>query len=207
MEVARGTPPRFGNPAPSLTKGGRRSLPPGQHLTAANAPAARRWSLSAGHHFSAPAHPSGRPQQQQAVFRATDYPAGAPCPPVLLRGSEGPTGAGGAGWPLALPASPGGACNDSEAAACPGLRSPRRSRRLPHTARLAEGRTEPDFEPAEPNDRAVVVVGRCSCRTRPQCARTAAFRRAARMCRSIVSRCALRPSPETPCLSVEARRY
>ena len=84
---------------------------------------------------------------------------------------------------------------------------PRRSRRLPHTARLAEGRTEPDFEPAEPNDRAVVVVGRCSCRTRPQCARTAAFRRAARMCRSIASRCASRPSPETPCLSVEARRY
>ena len=33
-------------------------------------------------------------------------------------------GAGGAGWPLALPASPGGACNGSEAAACPGLRSP-----------------------------------------------------------------------------------
>ncbi len=84
---------------------------------------------------------------------------------------------------------------------------PRRSRRLPHTARLAEGRTEPDFEPAEPNDRAVVVVGRCSCRTRPQCAPTAAFRRAARMCRSNVSRCAFRPSPETPCLSVEARRY
>ena len=84
---------------------------------------------------------------------------------------------------------------------------PRRSRRLPHTARLAEGRTEPDFEPAEPNDRAVVVVGRCSCRTRPQCAPTAAFRRAARMCRSNVSRCASRPSPETPCLSVEARRY
>src|SRR3954452_17289307 len=124
MEVARGTPPRFGNPAPSLTKGGRRSLPPGQHLTAADAPAARRWSLSAGHHFSAPAHLSGRPQQQQAVFRATDYPAGAPCAPVLLRGSEGPTGAGGAGWLLALPASPGGACNGSEAAACPGLRSP-----------------------------------------------------------------------------------
>src|SRR4051812_31399056 len=96
MEVARGTPPRFGNPAPFLTKGGRRSLPPGQHLTAADAPAARRCSLSAGHHFSAPAHPSGRPQQQQAVFRATDYPAAAPCPPVLLRGSEGPTGAGGA---------------------------------------------------------------------------------------------------------------
>src|SRR3954463_706832 len=93
MEVARGTPPRFGNPAPSLTKGGRRSLPPGQHLTAANAPAARRWSLSAGHHFSAPAHLSGRPQQQ-AVFRATDYPAGVPCAPVLLRTSEGPKGAG-----------------------------------------------------------------------------------------------------------------
>src|SRR3954463_3050876 len=56
---------------------------------------------------------------------------------------------------------------------------PRRSRRLPPTAGLAEGRTEPDFEPAEPNDRAVVVVGRCSCRTRPQYAPTAAFRRAA----------------------------
>src|SRR4051812_24292961 len=100
MEVARGTPPRFGNPAPSLTKGGRRSLQPGPRLTVANAPAARRWSLSAGHHFSASAHPSGRPQQQ-AVFRATDYPAGAPCAPVLLRASEGPKGAGGAGWPLA----------------------------------------------------------------------------------------------------------
>ena len=206
MEVARGTPPRFGNPAPSLTKGGRRSLPPGQHLTAANAPAARRWSLSAGHHFSAPAHPSGRPQQQQAVFRATDYPAGAPCPPVLLRGSEGPTGAGEpAGlWPcrpaLVVPAM---ARKLRPALACA---PPRRSRRLPHTARLAEGRTEPDFEPAEPNDSAVVVVGRYSCRTRPQCARTAAFRRAARMCRSIASRCASGSSPEAPCLSVETRR-
>ena len=95
MEVARGTPPRFGNPAPSLTKGGRRSLPPGQHLTAANAPAARRWSLSAGHHFSAPAHPSGRPQQQQAVFRATDYPAGAPCEPILRALPEGPAASAG----------------------------------------------------------------------------------------------------------------
>ena len=207
MEVARGTPPRYGNPAPSLTKGGRRSLPPGQHLTAANAPAARRWSLSAGHHFSAPAHPSGRPQQQQAVFRATDYPAGAPCAPVLLRGSEGPTGRGEpAGlWPCRpAPAVPAMARKLRPALACA---PPRRSRRLPHTAQLAEGRTEPDFEPAEPNDRAVVVVGRCSCRTRLQCARTAAFRRAARMCRSNVSRCASRPSPETPCLSVEARRY
>ena len=208
MEVAPGTPPRFGNPAPSLTKGGRRSLPPGQHLTAANAPAARRWSLSAGHHFSAPAHPSGRPQQQQAVFRATDYPAGAPCPPVLLRGSEGPTGAGGADWPLGL-CRPAPVVLVMARKLRPALvfAPLRRSRRLPHTARLAEGRTEPDFEPAEPNDRAVVVVGRCSCRTRPQCARTAAFRRAARMCRSIASRCASRPSPETPCLSVEARRY
>ena len=63
-------------------------------------------------------------QQQQPKNFASDYPGRAPCPPVLLRGSEGPTGAGGAGWPLALPASPGGACNGSEAAACPGLRSP-----------------------------------------------------------------------------------
>ena len=97
-----GDPSEIRKPRPSLTKGGRRSLPPGQHLTAANAPAARRWSLSAGHHFSAPAHPSGRPQQQQAVFRATDYPAGAPCAPVLLWASEGPKGAGGADWPLGL---------------------------------------------------------------------------------------------------------
>src|SRR3954469_6203935 len=67
-----------------------------------------------------------------------------------------------------MPASPGGACDDSEAAACPGLRSPRRSRRLPHTARLAEGRTEPDFEPAEPNDRAVVVVSRAIGRETPR---------------------------------------
>src|SRR3954465_12275576 len=207
MEVARGTPPRFGNPAPSLTKGGRRSLPPGQHLTAANAPVARRWSLSAGHHFSAPAHPSGRPQQQQAVFRATDYPAGAPCPPVLLRGSEGPKGAGGADWPLGLcrpaPAVLTMARKLGPALACA---PPRRSRRLPHTARLAEGRTEPDFELAEPNDRAAVIVGRCSCWTRSQCARTAAFRRAARMCRSNTSRCASGSSPEAPCLSVETRR-
>src|SRR3954471_21896937 len=92
-----GDPSEIRKPRPLLTKGGRRSLPPGQHLTAANAPAARRWSLSAGHHFSAPAHPSGRPQQQQAVFRASDYPAGAPCAPVSLRASQGPKGAGGAG--------------------------------------------------------------------------------------------------------------
>src|SRR3954452_24247578 len=55
-----------------------------------------------------------------------------------------------------MPASPGGACDGSEAAACPGLRSPEAFAAAPtHNARLAEGRTEPDFEP---NDRAVVVV-------------------------------------------------
>ena len=35
-----GDPSEIRKPRPSLTKGGRRSLPPGQHLTAANAPAA-----------------------------------------------------------------------------------------------------------------------------------------------------------------------
>src|SRR3954470_4506524 len=45
-------------------------------------------------------------QQQQPKNFATDYPAGAPCSPVLLWGSEGPTGAGGAGSPLAYAGQP-----------------------------------------------------------------------------------------------------
>src|SRR3954453_12438715 len=45
-------------------------------------------------------------QQQQPKNFASDYPGRAPCPPVLLRGSEGPTGAGGAGWPLAYAGQP-----------------------------------------------------------------------------------------------------
>ena len=60
---------------------------------------------------------------------------GRPVRPYCFGGSEGPKGAGGAGWPLALPASPGGACNDSEAAACPGLRSPEAFAAAPHTLR------------------------------------------------------------------------
>ena len=128
--------------------------------------------------------------------------------PYCFGRRKDPRGRGGADWPLGLcrpaPAVLVMARKLRPALACA---PPRRSRRLPHNAPLAEGRTEPDFEPAEPNDRAVVVVGRCSCRPRLQCARTAAFRRAARMCRSIASRCAPRPSPETPCLSVETRRY
>ena len=151
-------------------------------------------------------HPVDRNNNKQFSGPPTTQPA-RPVRPYCFGAQKDPRGRGEpAGlWPcrpaLAVPAM---ARKLRPALACA---PPRRSRRLPHTARLAEGRTEPDFEPAEPNDRAVVVVGRCSCRTRPQCARTAAFRRAARMCRSNVSRCASRPSPETPCLSVEARRY
>src|SRR3954470_8911452 len=42
-------------------------------------------------------HSARRGQQQQPKNFATDYPGRAPCSPVLLWGSEGPTGAGGAG--------------------------------------------------------------------------------------------------------------
>src|SRR3954454_21104541 len=150
MEVARGTPPRFGNPAPSLTKGGRRSLPPGPHLTAANAPAARRWSLSAGHHFSGRRiHPVDRNNNKQFSGPPTTQPV-RPVRPYCFGAQKDPRGRGEPTglWPcrpaLAVPAM---ARKLRPALACA---PPRRSRRLPHTARLAEGQTEPDFEPASP---------------------------------------------------------
>ena len=204
MEVARGTPPRFGNPAPLL----RRVAAEVFRLASISRPLMRP---RRGVGVSPPGiisrrrriHPVDRNNNKQFSGPPTTQPA-RPVRPYCFGAQKDPRGRGEpAGlWPcrpaLAVPAM---TRKLRPALACA---PPRRSRRLPHTARLAEGRTEPDFEPAEPNDRAVVVVGRCSCRTRPQCARTAAFRRAARMCRSIASRCASRPSPETPCLSVES---
>ena len=51
-------------------------------------------------------------------------PRSGALPARIASGLRRTHGGGGAGWPLALPASPGGAYDGSEAAACPGLRSP-----------------------------------------------------------------------------------
>src|SRR3954451_17484899 len=67
-------------------------------------------------------HPVDRNNNKQLSEPPTTQPA-RPVRPYCF-GAQKDLRGGGAGWPLALPASPGGACNDSEAAACPGLRSP-----------------------------------------------------------------------------------
>src|SRR3954464_7267120 len=106
MEVARGTPPRFGNPAPSLTRVAAEVF----RLASISRPLMRP---RRGVGVSPPGiisrrrriHPVDRNNNKQF-----SGPVASPLPPpgrpIWLGAQEDPRGAGGAGWPLAYAGQP-----------------------------------------------------------------------------------------------------